>query len=102
VGKLNRRQFDAIMRELGELNRKVDMIMGTEGDMEATIDDLVAEVAAEKDFDASVATFIAGLETQLTNAGADQAKIQAVFDGMIANKATLAAALVTPGPGPTA
>jgi len=90
------------MHELGELHRKIDLIMGMEEFTMASLDDLVAEVAAEKDFDASVAKFIQGLEAQLTAAGSDPAKIQAVLDGMLANKAQLAAAITTPGPGPTA
>jgi hypothetical protein len=64
----------------------------------ASLDDIVADVAAENTAIASVSTLIQGLRDQIANLGinpADQAKIDAIFAGVEANKAALATALDT-------
>lgn len=64
----------------------------------ASLDDIVADVAAENTAIASVSTLIQGLKDQIANIGlstADQAKVDAIFAGVEANKAALATALQT-------
>ena len=82
------------------LNRKVNEIM-------ATLDQIVADVAAEKTALASLGTFISGLQAQLKDAlsgatisPANQAKIDQIFADVEANKAAIAAALTTNPPAP--
>lgn len=62
----------------------------------ATLDDLVADVAAETTTIASLSTFIQGLQAQIGSAGlsaADQAKVDAIFANLQSNDAALAAAM---------
>lgn len=61
----------------------------------ATLDDVVAEVTAQKTIVASVQALIKGLQDQLAAAIAsgDPAKVQAVLDALKANDAALAAAV---------
>lgn len=58
-----------------------------------TLDDVLAEVQAEKTVVDSAVVLIGGLSDQLKAAGGDPAKIQAVIDAIDANKAELAAAV---------
>lgn len=82
-----------VMRSSHRLEQDRSMIM-------ATLDDLVAEVAAEKTLDDSIIALINGLSAQLQAALAsnDPAKVQAVLDGMKANAASLASALAANTP----
>jgi len=74
--------------------------------MAATLDDLVAAVAAENTVIDSAITLLNGVSAQLAAAIAanDPAKIQAVLDNVNAEKAKLAAAVAantgTPAPAP--
>ena|SRR5882724_9826781 len=112
--------FELIHRKLDLINKKLDLLMQRQQietkdlnslrEMEkrimATVDDLVTEVAKEKDEIASVKTFIQGLQQQIADAlagvslpPATQAKVDAVFAQMQANSTDLADAITTPGSG---
>lgn len=59
----------------------------------ATLDDVLGEVTQETTLDASLLTLVQGLQAQVTAAAGDPAKIQAIFDGVKANIATVSAAV---------
>lgn len=98
----DRERLARIEQKLDALSRwalKFDATLSRVAQMEniemATLDDLVAEVTAQKTIIGSVKTLIAGLQQQLADAIAsgDPAKVQAVLDQLKANDADLAAAV---------
>lgn len=112
--------FELVHRRLDVINYKLDLLLRAqqieshqladikrmENRIMATVDDVVAEVAKEKDEIASVKVFIKGLQQQIADAlsGANlppavQAKIDQAFADMQANSSELADAIVTPGGG---
>lgn len=101
--------YSHIHRRLDRIERKLEIIM-------ATLDQVIQDVQDETTAIDSVSELIVGLKQQLADAlsgvtvpPAVQAKIDAVFTGLEANKAKLATALatgptgtpVTPAPTPT-
>lgn len=112
--------FELIHRKLDILGGKLDLLLQRQQvdsrelaaikQMEikemASIDDLVGEVAKEKDEIASVKTFVAGIESKLADAlagaslsPANQAKVDQLFVDLQANSSELAGAIVEPGAG---
>lgn len=90
--------FLLIARELNQINRNLETIM-------ATIDQLVTDVNEESTLEESVITLLNGIKQQLTEAlsGANlppavQAKVDAAFSQLEANKAKLADALTANTP----
>ena len=105
IGLLSR--LDQILARLDQMAARFDKIDATlqallKGQQmaQATIEDIIAEVTAEK----TVADSAVALLTQLFALRNDPAKLQAAFDQMVANKNELAAAITanTPqAPAPT-
>lgn len=94
---MTRTQLDRIEAELKYHRALMVAILRQGGIQMANIDDVIAAVANETNEIDSVKVFIKNLQDQLTAAGTDPAKIQAVLDGIAANTAALAAAITTPG-----
>lgn len=72
-----------------------------------TLDEVLADVQSEKDEISSLTAFIAGLRQQIADAllgqgisAEAQAKIDAIFAGVEANKQAIHDAMVTPPPTP--
>ena len=82
-----------IRDQLSAINKQGNLIM-------ATLDDIVAAVAAEKTEIESLKTFIAGLRAEIVAVPAltadQQAKIDAIFADVTADTAAIAAAISTP------
>ncbi len=79
--------------------RKLDLILEAAHMAQATIDDVVADVAAESTVDDSIITLLNGLIKQLAAAGTNPVKLQAIHDGLQANIAKITAAVTaTPPP----
>jgi hypothetical protein len=74
--------------------------------MANTLDDVLKDVADESGLEDSLIALAAGLQAQLNAAlagevtPAGQAKVDAVFANLEANKAKLAAAVAAPAPAP--
>ena len=66
-----------------------------------TLDDLTTEVNSTDTVEASAITFIAGLEAQITAAGTDGAKLQALTAQLAARRSALAAAIANTPATPT-
>lgn len=64
----------------------------------ATLDDITTEISAETTLIGSVQTLITKLESQVSAAGGDQTKIDAIFANAQANAAALTAAIATNTP----
>lgn len=91
--KLIAAHLERVQARCDDTDRKVDEIM-------ATLDDILADVTAEKTAISGLADLITGLKKQLTDAlsgavllPAVQAKVDAIFAEAEARKAELAAAL---------
>lgn len=96
-----------LIGENGKLDvilHKLDILLTKERQIMATLDELVADVTAESTVVASVLTFIDGLKQQLADAlaggvsPAAQAKVDAIFAQVEANKTSLSNAIVANTP----
>lgn len=92
---------------LNEINAKLDRLLaqqavqtGVEARMAKTLDDVLADVAAETTVTQSAITLLQGLKAQLDAAIAagDLTKVQAIADGIEANTASLSAAVIANTP----
>ncbi len=68
--------------------------------MANTLDDVLGAVTDEATVEDSVLALLTSIKAQLDAAGGNQAKIDAIFSGLQANKAKLAAALLANTPTP--
>jgi|GEM_PF-5309038 TATA-binding protein-associated factor Taf7 len=96
--------FD-IIGMLNRIENKLDFLIKREAQMSATLDQVVQDVTDESTIEDSLIALISGIQTQLTAAlagttisPANQAKIDAVFSGLEANKTKLAAAVTANTP----
>lgn len=92
---------------LTQILQRLDVIERKEATIMASIDDVITDVTAETTLIGGVQTLVQGLKDQLaaalagTNIPADvQAKIDAAFAGLEANKTALALVTNTPTPPP--
>ena len=76
----------------------VSQMLNKETSIMATLDDLLAGVAAESTVIDSVEQLLTNLSTLLANAGTNPAKLQAVQDAITANTNRLTAAVVANTP----
>jgi len=104
---VNNQQLNYIYQELREIktaqlsgNRLLERIYRKELSNMAKIDDVLTDVAEEKTLIDGLGAFIQGLKDQLIADGLDQAKVDAAFAAVEANKAELAAALAANVPAP--
>lgn len=95
-------KLDAMIRHTGIEDAVLRAIQEKDATIMSTIDDLVTQVAAEKDEIASTKTFIAGLEQKVSDAlsgitlpPAQQAKVDQLFSDLKQNNDDLAAAITT-------
>lgn len=95
-------KLDGIVRRLDELIRLFKLQRTGEAQIMATLDEVLTDVAAESTQIDSLSTLTAGLKQQLADAlagttlpPATQAKIDAVFAGVEANKAKVVTAINT-------
>lgn len=98
----------SIVGQIAEIRALVQRVIEKENETMATIDEVLADVQAESTQLDSLAALIGGLRTQLADALADttipaetQAKIDAVFTAVEANKAKIMGALTTTSDGTT-
>lgn len=96
---------DEIPRWAAELNRKIDLIIGTQETIMATLDAVLADVTGESTQIAGISTLISGLEQQVADALSGttlpptvQAKVDAIFAQAEKNKADIATALAANTP----
>jgi hypothetical protein len=98
-------------RHFRQINEKLDLIIknqtiekGARNKMAVTLDDILANAKDETTVDNSIIALLNSISAQLTAAGQDPAKLQAVNDLITANKAAIAAAVVanTPAAPPAA
>jgi hypothetical protein len=68
----------------------------------ASLDNILAQVSAQKTLEDSLKTFLVGLQAQLANAGTDPVKLQAVSDGLANNNAVLTSLIANTPAAPTA
>lgn len=96
-------QLDRIERKLDMLLTDANLIISKEIAMSKELDDLTAEVAADTAVESSAVTLIQGLAAQISAAGTDPAKLQALTDSLTASSTALAAAVAqnTPAAPPT-
>lgn len=97
---MNNRDYHKLMALLVEIRDTQRLLLERQYEMAKTLDDIVAEVEEESTTLDSLASFVAGLKQQITDALAGttlpppvQAKIEAVFAGIESNKAKLAKAM---------
>ena len=98
---ISRYHYDELARQIGGLNRKLDTIM-------ATLDQILTDVTDEGTQIDGLSTLTAGLKQQLADAlagttlpAAVQAKVDAVFAGVEANKGKVVAAINANTPAAT-
>lgn len=84
-------KIDAILAGVKALQTQGIKIM-------ATLDDIVADVASESAVDDSIITLLNNIAQQLKDAGNDPAKLQAILDGIEANKKKIADAVTANTP----
>lgn len=100
-------QFDRLRRQLDRMFRlqiaSYYAGLRMEQNMSKAMDDLIAEVAAEKTVIDSAITLIEGFSQRLTDAGVDATKLAALVTDMQAEKDKLAASVAanTPAAPPT-
>lgn len=90
------------------ISTRLTALEGQENNMANTLDDVLNDVQSESTVDDSIITLFQGVQSQLaaalantTIAPADQAKIDAIFSGIEANKAKVAAAVTAGTPAST-
>lgn len=76
----------------------LEKLVSLEGKIMARLDDIAAEVTAQKTVVASVATLLQQLHDQLVSAGTDQAKLNQLAADIQANTDALSAAVVANTP----
>lgn len=91
---------------LPRIERKLDLILQKETQIVATLDDILTDVTDEGTQIDSLATLMGGLQQQLTDALAGtspavQAKVDAIFAAVDANKAKIVSAINTNTPAAT-
>jgi hypothetical protein len=80
------------------MDKKLDQILNKETSIMATLDDIVASVAAEDTVVDSVVTLLAGIKAQLDAAGQNPAKLQALSDALANQQTKMANAIVANTP----
>lgn len=91
--------------QLNRIERKLDLLTAKENAMTAKLDQVVQDVQDESTVEDSLISLTTAIKAQLDAAlantsisPADQAKIDAIFTGLEANKAKLAAAITANTP----
>ncbi len=82
-----------VIRRLSRIERTVRLILYGEFHMSKELDDLTAEVSRVKTVDDSIIALVAGLAAQITAAGTDPAKLQALTDSLTQSDDAIAAAV---------
>ena len=89
-----------IFNQLNRIEEKIERLLKGVNRMAATLDQVLQDVTDESTIEDSIITLLAGIQAQLTAALAgtsisakNQAKIDAIFSGLEANKAKIAAAV---------
>lgn len=97
---MNNRDYHKLLALLVEIRHNQGLFAAQLEHIMKTLDDIVADVEEESTTLDSLASFVAGLKQQITDALAGttlpppvQAKIEAVFAGIESNKAKLAKAM---------
>ncbi len=92
-------------RRLRRIEDKIDLLIKKEKHMSATLDQILQDVKDESTITDSIIALLNGVEQQLKDAlagqtipPANQAKIDAIFDGIEANKAKVSAAITANTP----
>lgn len=85
-------------KTLKRIENKLDFLIKKEIEMANTLDDVLNDVENESTVEDSLITLLQGVKAQLDAAKGDQTKIDAIFTGLEANKAKLAAALTANTP----
>lgn len=94
-------KIDALAKDVKQITKRLS-ILTIQGEIEmASIDDVIADIAAETTEIGNLEAFIQGLKDQLANAGIPQDKLDAAFAGIEANKARIVAAFQTNVAPPT-
>jgi len=93
---------------LSQINKKLDLVLGKEVNLMATLQEVLDDVAAEKTVEESLITLTQGLKAQLdaitsgSLTPAQQAQVDAIFAAVEANKTEVSAAVVANTPTPPA
>lgn len=98
-----------IRAQLNRIERKIDLLTAKENAMDETLDQVLQDVQNESTVEDSLIALTTSIKTQLDAAlantsisASDQAKIDAIFTGIEANKTKLASAITTNTPVPAA
>src|SRR5258706_3931548 len=83
-----------VLRRLGEIENKVDLILDRQEIMMSALDDLQAAVAAEDTVIDSAITLINGIPALIAAAGTDPAKLSALTADITAKRKDFADAVV--------
>ena len=86
-------KLDAILTQLGVDHRLLQAVKTEEDQIMTTVDDVQADVTAEKTVVASAVTLLNGLAALLKAAGTDPVKLAALHEDIVANTQALAAAV---------
>src|SRR5258706_10600020 len=82
-----------VLRRLGRIEDKVDLVLNQQETIMSTLDDLQAAVAAEDTVIDSAITLINGIPALIAAAGVDPAKLAALSADITAKSGALAAAV---------
>lgn len=96
-----------VLSRLDDMSSKLDLVIGTQENIMATLDDVLKDVTDESDRLDSIAALITGLRQQVADALSGvtlpptvQAKVDAIFTQAETNKGKIDAALNTGVPPP--
>lgn len=86
---------------LEDINRKLDILLGIEGEIVADLSALTAEVQSNTDLDASIIAVVDRIAAELEAAKTDPAAVQALVDQLRTNNASISAAVTANTPADT-
>lgn len=89
-----------VMRRLDELDNKLDLIHNRQETIMSALDDLTAQVAANRTIAQSALTLINGIADRITAAGVDPAALAALTASLKDDDDKLAAAVTANTPAP--